>query len=101
MKAPSTPRAWAAQLTGMLNQVLGADRFPVKVAEIARDWTAQRFRDDPIVQVKGADLPGFEGALVCSDFGCHGWVTDWGRFCPDFVRSREFHACVWSCRTRR
>ena len=37
--------------------------LPVPVKEFALDYTRQRFPSDPITEIKGADLPGFEGLL--------------------------------------
>ena len=64
MTLPHTPRAWAARLTLLLNQVMVADRFPVRVADVAREFSRQVYPQDPIIDVMGGDLPGFEGALV-------------------------------------
>lgn len=62
MTPPASAKAWAIQLTKMLAQVLGTDRFPVDVESLALDYSRQRF-PDPITLVKGASLDGFEGAL--------------------------------------
>ena len=64
MSLPKTPRAWASRLTTMLNTVIGPDRFPVSVSEIALEYTAQVYPGDRIIRVDGADLPGFDGALL-------------------------------------
>lgn len=64
MSGPGGPRAWANRLTHILNQVHGEDRFPVRVPEVALEFSRMVFPDDPIVRVEGADLPGFDGALV-------------------------------------
>ncbi|MFT8246437.1 hypothetical protein ACLIBK_20585, partial [Roseomonas sp. BN140053] len=65
MKLPVGPRAWASQLTLMLNLVAdGPRRFPVQIADLAREYSANVFPDDPIREVQGASLPGFEGALM-------------------------------------
>lgn len=47
----------------MLNMVLGADRFPVKVDELALEYSRQCFADSPIDKVQGEDLEGFDGLL--------------------------------------
>lgn len=74
MTLPTGPRAWAGQLTLMLNAAMSsADRFPVKVADLARDYTDMVFREDPIRRVEGAALPGFEGALLRIPGGRGGW----------------------------
>jgi hypothetical protein len=64
LSGPAGPRAWASRLTLILNQVHGADRFPVRVPEVALEFSRMVFPDDPIIRVEGADLPGFDGALV-------------------------------------
>jgi len=64
VKLPKAPRAWAGRLTTMLDQVLGADRFPVDVSAVAQGYSAQVYPGDSIVHVDGANLPGFEGALL-------------------------------------
>lgn len=68
-----SPERWAFEITHVLSAVLGADRFPIDIAEIAREYTAQRFRDDPIDSVLGNDLPGFDGALFRAPAGRRGW----------------------------
>ena len=74
MTLPTTPRAWATRLTLVLNQVMGADRFPVKVAALARDYSRQLYPGDPIIDVRGDNLPGFEGALMRVP-GRKGWAV--------------------------
>lgn len=74
MTLPIGPRAWASRLTGMLNIVAeGPRRFPVQVADLAREYSANVFPDDPIREVQGASLPGFEGALLRIRGGRGGW----------------------------
>src|SRR5262245_6419799 len=63
MTTPPTPERWAFDLTRLLNTVYGADRFPVDVAALALNYSRQRFPNDPILAVKGGDLPTFDGAL--------------------------------------
>ena len=55
--------AKANRLTAMLNQVLGPDRFPVDVEELALEYSKQCCSDSPITKIVGEDLPGFEGML--------------------------------------
>lgn len=71
---PSASR-WANDLTLLLDRVYagGADRFPVQVPTLARDFSAQRFAGDAITLVKGAPLRGFEGALYPAPLGKQGW----------------------------
>ncbi|MDT3683701.1 MAG: ImmA/IrrE family metallo-endopeptidase [Pseudorhodoplanes sp.] len=73
MTEPVYPMRWANDLTLLLNAVLGADRFPVKVPDIAAEFSRQRFPDDPITLIKGDVLPNFDGALVRAPAGKKGW----------------------------
>lgn len=73
MTAESTPQQWAFAITHVLNAALGIDHFPIKVAEVAQQYSLQRFPDDPIVSVAGDDLPNFEGALFPAPRGKKGW----------------------------
>ena len=57
------PQACANRISAMLNTVLGADRFPVKVDELALAYSRQCFADSPIDKVQGEDLDGFDGLL--------------------------------------
>lgn len=57
------PMAEANRISSMLNTVLGADRFPVKVDELALEYSRQCFSDSPIDKVQGEDLDGFDGLL--------------------------------------
>ena len=67
------PTRWAIEITKMLNQVFGAERFPIDVVAIAREYTAQRFPGDAITMAEGASLPGFDGALYRAPAGKDGW----------------------------
>ena len=60
------PMAEANRLSAMLNRVLGADRFPVQMEELIRDYSRQCFPASPVTHILGEDLPGFEGALVAN-----------------------------------
>lgn len=64
--APKKPMAEANRLSSMLNLVLGADRFPVKVDEVALAYSRQCCPDDPIDKVMGEPLEGFEGMLTAN-----------------------------------
>ena len=66
MTVPFTPERWAFEITHLLNAVLGADRYPLDVATIAREYSSQRFPRDPILKVVGGDIPKFDGALYPS-----------------------------------
>lgn len=80
-----SPNRWANSITTMLNAVYGGapDRFPVNVPQLARQYSAQRYPDDPITLVKGASLPGFDGALYRAPSGKIGW----GIIYNDAIRS--------------
>lgn len=71
-KAPS-PERWAIDISRVLNAVFGADRFPVDVPSVAREFSAQRYPDDPITLVKGDSLPDFDGALFRAPASKKGW----------------------------
>ena len=60
---PGAPIAEANRLSRLLNISRGTERFPVDVEELARGYAQQFGHNDPITEVIGADLPGFEGAL--------------------------------------
>jgi hypothetical protein len=90
-----SPARWAFEITHVLNLTLGAEHFPIDVPMVARDYSAQRFRDDPIIAVKGDDLPGFDGALYRAPAGRRGWgiiynnrITSVGRI--NFTLAHEF-----------
>lgn len=68
-----SPARWANDLTRLLNTVLGTDRFPVDVPVVAKEFSHQRFPDDPVTHVLGNDLPGFDGALYRAPEGKKGW----------------------------
>lgn len=58
-----TPEKAAFELTILLNAVFGKDRFPIDVPAVALEISRNRFPDDPILDVKGDNLPKFDGAL--------------------------------------
>ena len=95
--AQLSPQRWANTLTALLNIVFGegSDRFPVKVPQLAKDFSHQRYGDDPVTLVKGGQLPGFEGALCRAPAGKKGWgiiynntITSPGRI--NFTLAHEF-----------
>lgn len=55
--------AEANRISMMLNHVLGPDRFPVKIEELALEYSMQCFPDSPVAKIVGEDLPGFDGLL--------------------------------------
>jgi hypothetical protein len=93
--APFTPERWAFEITHVLNAAFGADRFPIDIPMVAREYSKQRFPDDPIVSVQGDDLPTFDGALFKAKAGRKGWgiiynsaITSKGRI--NFTLAHEF-----------
>lgn len=68
-----TPGRQAYKLTRILNAVYGAERFPVDVTQVAKDYSKDLWPEDPISVVKGASLPGFEGMLQKAPVGKRGW----------------------------
>lgn len=70
-----SPQRWANTLTLLLNSVHGAaaERFPVQVPELAKEYSRHRFPDDPVSLVLGDSLPGFDGALYKAPPGKKGW----------------------------
>lgn len=95
MSASYGPERWAIEITKLLNHVLGPEHFPIDVIALAREYTAQRFPGDAITMVKGAALPGFDGALYRAPAGQIGWgivynsaVASRGRI--NFTLAHEF-----------
>jgi Zn-dependent peptidase ImmA (M78 family) len=66
MTAEKKPLAEANRLSAMLNAVLGTERFPVKVAELALEYSRQCFPDSPVDKVQGEALEDFDGMLVAN-----------------------------------
>lgn len=64
---PKRPKAEANDISKLLKQVFGADRFPVPVEDVALEYTQQKFRDAPIAQVRGEELDGFDGMLAANN----------------------------------
>ncbi len=60
------PMAEANRISKMLNAVLGTERFPVKVDELALEYSRQCFAASPIDKVQGEDLDGFDGMLAAN-----------------------------------
>jgi hypothetical protein len=92
---PFTPERWAFEITHLLNAAFGVDRFPIDIPMVACEYSKQRFPDDPIVSVKGDNLPTFDGALFRVLAGRKGWaiiyndaITSKGRI--NFTLAHEF-----------
>jgi hypothetical protein len=74
MIATTTPERWAFDITRLLDAAFTTDRFAIDIAAFAREYSNQRFPDDPIVTVKGDILPTFDGALFRVPSGRKGWA---------------------------
>jgi hypothetical protein len=92
---PRSPKRWATDITVVLNAVLGPDRFPISVTDVALELSRQWFPGDPLSLIQGAALPGFDGALLPAPPGEKGWgifynssVTSKGRI--NFTLAHEF-----------
>lgn len=68
IRLPTTAKGWAVRLSQIIkiaNDIHGLARFPVKVSEIARDFTANVYPGAAITAVDGRPLSkNFEGALM-------------------------------------
>jgi hypothetical protein len=84
MIRPFTPERWAYEITHVLNAVLGPEHFPIDVPAVAREYTAQKFPNDPVSRVVGENLPGFDGALYRAPEDKKGW----GIFYNNRIRSK-------------
>jgi hypothetical protein len=60
---------WAFHLTHLLNAANPPNRHCFDVGELAKEVSRNFFPDDPISQVVGDDLDGFDGALIPSESG--------------------------------
>lgn len=73
MTEDRSARRWANDLTILLNKVLGSDRFPVDIPSVAKEYSRQKYPDDPVTLVVGDSLPDFDGALMRAPAGKKGW----------------------------
>lgn len=87
VKLPSTAEGWAihlSKLVKVLQDVHGLDRFPIRVADIAREYSLNVFPEAPISLVEGRPLGSkFEGALIPRPNGS----GEWGVFYNSDIRS--------------
>jgi hypothetical protein len=90
-----SPERWAIDLSLLLNTVLGPDRFPIKVPALAKEYSAQKYPDDPITLVQGDNLKNFDGALYRAPAHKKGWgiiynkaISSAGRI--NFTLAHEF-----------
>ena len=91
----SSPRRWAIDVSRVLREVFGNDRFPVPVEQVAREFSVAKYPDDPISLIHGSSLSGFEGGLFKDPEGHKGWaiiynsdITSPGRI--NFTLAHEF-----------
>jgi hypothetical protein len=73
MTGAALPERWAIDISLVLDATLGRDRFPVDVALVAKEYSAQRYPDDPVSLVVGRSLPRLDGALYRAPTGKKGW----------------------------
>lgn len=92
---PRPPERWTTDISEVLNAVLGPERFPISVRDVALELSLKWFPEDPLTLIQGADLPGFDGALLPAPAGEKGWgifyndsVTSKGRI--NFTLAHEF-----------
>lgn len=68
MKLPTTPEGWAIHLSILVrafHEAHGSPRFPIRVADIAKEYSRNVFPEAPITKVDGLDLSRkFEGMLM-------------------------------------
>jgi hypothetical protein len=86
---------WAIDLSLLLNAVLGPDRFPIKIPALAKEYSAQKYPNDPITLVQGDNLKSFDGALYRAPVPKKGWgiiynkaISSAGRI--NFTLAHEF-----------
>lgn len=72
------PQRVANELTTVI-RAAGGDEFPVDVRTIALDISREKYPEDPIVDIQGGNLPGFEGALAPAPQGKTGWGIVYNR----------------------
>lgn len=68
-----SPIRWAIDISRLLNAVMGTERFPVDIRELAAEYSSKRYPDDPITVIRGDSLRGFDGALYRAPAGKKGW----------------------------
>ncbi|CAA7615785.1 ImmA/IrrE family metallo-endopeptidase [Magnetospirillum sp. UT-4] len=77
MTLPTTPEGWAIHLSKLIkafHAAHGLNRFPIKVAPIATEYSRQVFPESPITLVEGLALSEkFEGMLMPAPDGSGEW----------------------------
>lgn len=69
----SSPERWAIDISLLLNAAFGPEHFPIKVPFLAKEFSGQKFPDDPISLVAGENLRKFDGALYRAPATKKGW----------------------------
>jgi len=77
LKLPTTPEGWAIHLSKLVrafHATHGSPRFPIKVADIAKEYSRNVFPTSPITKVDGLDLSRkFEGMLMPIESSAGEW----------------------------
>src|SRR5580658_6244810 len=77
IRLPKTPKGWANHLSSLIriaSEIHGLARFPIRVGDIARDFTANVYPKEPITLIEGrAFSKNFEGALIPNPDGSGEW----------------------------
>lgn len=78
MKLPTTPEGWAIHLSKLVrafHDAHSSPRFPIRVAEIAKEYSRNVFPEAPITKVDGLHLSRkFEGMLMPLDSRAVEWT---------------------------
>lgn len=64
-----SPQVQANNISKMLTGVLGPDRFPVDVEQLALEYSRMRFPQSYVASVEKIDVPGVEGSLTSNADG--------------------------------
>lgn len=85
MADEKSPEKWAFELTHILNAFHNEhERFPVDVKTLTKQFSNQKYPNEPITMVKGAALVGFEGGLVKNPSS----PNEWGIIYNDSIQSK-------------
>ena len=99
MKLPNSPEGWAIKLSTLLKAVHeahGTNPFPVKIKDLAEDYSRQVFPDNPITMIEGKGLgTKFEGMTLPKPDGSGEWGIIYNTAVPskgriNFTLAHEF-----------